>query len=78
VGCEYGGWTALAHDRVQWWNLLLVMSNPCVLLPESYLVLNFMLNFRLMTLVNLPPNVLNDAYSVSYFCLRDAYRMCIA
>jgi len=30
-----GRWMELAHDRVQWWALVLEVLNLCVLLPES-------------------------------------------
>jgi hypothetical protein len=35
IGFEDRRWMELAEDRVQWWVLVLVALNRCVLLPES-------------------------------------------
>ena len=35
IDCDDGRWMELVQDRVQWWALVLLVLNRCVLLPES-------------------------------------------
>ena len=35
IHCENGKWMELAEDRVQWWDLVLLVLNRCVLVSES-------------------------------------------